>query len=722
MKKLLFLCLCSSAAFAQKSKDLTLGDIFGNSELYQKSVDEVAWMKNGKFYALLDDNKIFKSDVATGERGEVLADGDALSPAIDIDQYSFSADESKILLLTKKEGIYRRSFLADYYIYDVKTRSVKALSAGGKQQYAAFSPDASRAAFVRDNNLFVVELDAMQETQITRDGKKNRIINGSADWVYEEEFSFPDAFYWSPDGKKIAYYRFDETAVKEYSMHYWNHGQTYPSEYRFKYPKAGEENSKVEILIYDLDSRSAVKADLGNEADFYVPRVMWTADPNTLSVRKMNRLQNQLDILHVNASTGAAAKVLTETSNAYIDLEYVSDLRYLSDKKRMIVASERHGWKNYYLYTTDGKLINPITKGHGWEAVDLIGVDEKASMLYYLSTEGGYLNRSFWATSLDGKKKTKRSNADGVHEINMSPDFQFYIDSFSSSSQPLTATLYENKTGKPLKVLESNENLKKVLAEYGVTHKEFFTFTAADRTTVLDGYFVKPKNFDPTKKYPVLVYQYSGPRAPSVMNNFGAGRGYLWFQMLAQQGILTAVVDTRGTGFRGEKFTKQTYLHLGKMEADDLAAAGKYLGALPFADGNRLALHGWSYGGYMTAYVMTGGSGVYKVGIAGAPVTDYRFYDTIYTERYMQTPQLNPEGYGENPVKNAAHLKGHFLLIHGTGDDNVHFQNSVALADALIQAGKKFDSFYYPDQAHGFRSKSSLYLYNQMTDYLKAKL
>jgi Dipeptidyl aminopeptidases/acylaminoacyl-peptidases len=722
MKKLLIVAfsVLLSAAYAQKA--ISIEDFTTQNTFAQRSVSGINWMNDGKFYTSISENKIWKYDITTGQTAETLVDGTALSPKINIQDYTFSKDEKRILLLTEFESIYRRSFKAEYYIYDLATKSLTKLSKNGKQQYAEFSADASKVAFARGNNLFFVNLSDMSEVQVTSDGKFNSIINGSTDWVYEEEYGFAQAFAWSPDGARLAYYRFDESNVREYNMQKWNKGQLYPDDYRFKYPKAGEANSVVEIWFYDVNAKTKVKAEIGNDKDFYIPRMKWSANANTLALRKMNRLQNQMDLLHVNAATGASTLVLQEKSETYVDVEYTDELTYTADQKNMIVTSERSGYKHLYLYDATGKLINPITTGE-WEVTELVGVDEKAKQVYYLSTEGGYLSRTFWSVSFDGKKKTKLSKEIGAHNINMSEDFQFYIDYYSNSTQPLTVSLYKTKGNTLVKVLESNDALKKKLEEYGVTSKEFFTYKSADGVTALDGYFVKPKNFDATKNYPVFVFQYSGPRAPSVNNSFGGGNFY-WFQMLAQKGILVAVVDTRGSQFRGEKYVKMTYKQLGKYELEDLLAAAKHLGALDYIDETRIGIHGWSYGGYMTSLVMTKGAGVYKLGIAGAPVTNWRFYDTIYTERLMSTPQLNANGYDDNsPTTHAANLKGKFMLIHGTGDDNVHFQNSVALEDALIRAGKQFRSFYYPDQAHGFRGGVvRQHLSTQMTDFILENL
>ena len=702
MKRFIFslAMMITGLSFAQKQ--ITIDDFTTQNTFAQKSVSGINWMKDGKFYTSLTDNKIIKYDITTGLPAETIIDGNALTPTISVQNYSLSGDEKKILLSTEFENIYRRSFKAEYYVYDLSSKAFQKLSSGGKQSYATFSPGGDKVAFVRGNNLFFVNLSDHSEVQVTADGKFNHIINGSTDWVYEEELSFAQAFYWSPDGKRLAYYRFDETNVKEYNIQKWNKGRLYPEDYKYKYPKAGEDNSIVEIWFYDVAAKQKMKADIGTEKDIYIPRVTWTNDVNTLSIRRMNRLQNTLEILHTQATTGQSTVILTEKNETYFDIDYTDELLYLNNGKQFITTSERSGFKHVYLYKTDGTLIRPITQGE-WEVTQIVDVDEVTQTLYYISTEGSYLDRTFYSISFDGKKKTKLSGLAGTHSINMSSDYQFYIDNFHSAAQPLAVSLYKTKSNKLVKVLESNEALKKTLAEYEVVPKEFFKYPAADGSTQLDGFLLKPKNFDTSKKYPVMVYQYSGPRSFNVSNSFGGG-SFWWHQMLTQKGIIVAVIDTRGTGSRGEKFAKQTYKQLGKFETEDLIAGGNYLGSLSYVDKERLGIWGWSFGGYTTSLVMTKGAGTYKVGIAGAPVTSWRYYDNIYTERFLQRPQENAKGYDENsPVTYASQLQGHFLLIHGTGDDNVHFQNSVALEDALINAGKQFRSHFYPDQAHGFR-------------------
>lgn len=711
--------LLLSSLLVHGQTPITIDDFTTRNTFAQRSVTGVNWMKDGKYYTSQSGNKILKYEVATGQVVETLFDGDLTSPTIALADYSFSADEQKIAVATEWESIYRRSSKAEYYIYYLATKQLKKLSAGGKQSYATFSPDGSRVAFVRDNNLYMVSLADNAEVALTTDGVRNQIINGSTDWVYEEELSFAQAFYWSPDSRKIAYYRFDETNVKEYNMQKWNKGALYPADYRYKYPKAGESNSKVEIWIYDIATKQKVKAEIGNDDDIYIPRVTWTANPNVLSIRKMNRLQNMIQIIHTNATTGESEEVMVETSSTYFNIDYTDELIYLADGKQVIFSSERSGYKHFYVLNMETNLARPITSGE-WEATQLVGFDEKSKTLYYLSTEGNYLNRAFYSISLDGKKKTKLSLQEGTHGINMSSDFQFYMDYYQHAGQPLAVSLFKTKGNALVKVLENNSALQQKVKDYGMVNKEFIQYTSADGITKIDGYLLKPSTLETGKKYPVLVFQYSGPRSNSVLNTFGGGANFFWHQMLVQKGMVVAVVDTRGTGSRGEKFAKQTYKQLGRLEMEDLVAAGKYLGTLDFINKDRMAIWGWSYGGYTTSLVMTKGAGTYKVGIAGAPVTTWRYYDNIYTERFLQRPQDNPSGYDDNsPLQFAHRLQGDFLLIHGTGDDNVHFQNSVALEEALINAGKQFRSHFYPDQAHGFRgAKVNHHRWTLMTDFL----
>jgi dipeptidyl-peptidase 4 len=716
---LFLLSVCHITAFGQKA--ITVEDYTTKTTFTTRTVTGINWMKDGKFYSAIDENKVIKYDITTGQAVETLVDGNELNPQIQIEDYSFSSDENKLLLVTDQQSIYRHSFTAEYFVYNRTAKSVQKLSNAGRQSYAAFSPDGTRVAFVRSNNVFYVDLNNMNETQVTDDGKFNYVINGTTDWVYEEEFSFINGFFWSPDGKKIAYYRFDESAVKEYNVQKWNKGQLYPEDYKFKYPKAGEANSVVEIWMYNLDSKTKVKANLGDEKDIYIPRVTWTKDPNVLSVRKLNRLQNSLELLHVSATDGKASLILTDNRPTYVDIEFIDDLTYLNDGKQFIHSSESSGYKHFYLYSITGALVKQITTGN-FEVSDFIGFDQKAKLLYYTSKEVSPMEKHLFSVTLDGKKKTRLTSAAGSHSINMSTDCQFYIDHYGSSGTATVASLYKAKGNTLVKVLEKNEKLAAVLDEYGIVDKEFFTCPANDGT-ILNGFMLKPKDFDAKKTYPVLIYQYSGPGSQNVTNAW-AGSHFYFHQMLTQKGYIVAIIDTRGTGGRGEAFKKVTYKQLGKYELEDIVSTAKYLGSLDYIDESRMGIWGWSYGGYMSSLAMTKSAGVFKMGIAVAPVTNWRYYDTVYTERFLQTPQENAAGYDENsPATYASNLQGKFLLVHGTGDDNVHFQNSVVFQEGLINAGKQFQSFYYPDKNHSILGgKTKFHLYTMMVDFVTKNL
>lgn len=713
----ILLSVCGHATFSQKK--ISVEDFTINPTFESKSVSGINWMNNGKFYTSLVDNRVFKFDITTGEVVDTVFNGH-LFPALSISQYSFSENEDKLLIASDKKSIYRRSYLAEYFVYDIPSSNLRKLSPNGKQSYATFSPDGSKIGFVRSNNLFYVNLADMSEVQVTTDGNFNTIINGTTDWVYEEEFGFVEAFYWSPDSKRIAFYRFDETDVREYNLQIWGN-KLYPKDYRFKYPKAGETNSTVSVWVYSLESKEKTRIDIGEEKDIYIPRVKWTTDPGTLSVRRLNRLQNEQALLHADVVTGKSNAVITEKSKTYIDVEFVDDLIYLSDGRHFVYTSEEEGYKHLYLYGMDGSKKHQITSG-AFEVTTLIGLNEKTRTLYYVSTEASPLERQFYSIQLDGKKKTRLSEGAGQHVISMSDDFQFYIDHYNSASSPTVVSLFRTKGNKLVKVLEENTDLKSRVKEYQVADKEFFSF-AGEGGTQLNGYLLKPSNFEEGKKYPLILYQYSGPGSQNAGNTW-AGSHFYFHQLLTAEGFIIAVVDPRGTGGRGAEFKKSTYKQLGKYELDDLVAAADYLGSLAYVDKQRLGIWGWSYGGYMASLAMTKAAGVFKAGIAVSPVTNWRFYDTIYTERYLQTPQLNPSGYDDNsPLSHAEKLQGELLLIHGTGDDNVHLQNSILFQNALIHAGKQFDSFYYPDKHHGIQGpKVRHHLYTQMLNFFKANL
>lgn len=722
MRNILIIIFVGMSMTLHAQKKITVADIYQKRTFSEASVRGINWMNAGQYYSALEGNDIVKYDITTGEIVETILDGDALNPKIDFSSYSFNADESKVLLLTERESIYRRSYTAEFYIYDFASKSLTKLSDNGKQSYATLSPDGTKVAFVRSNNLFYVNLADGAEVQVTDDGKFNHIINGSTDWVYEEELSSTRAFEWSGNNS-LFYLTFDESGVREYNMQVWNKGQLYPTDYRFKYPKAGEDNSKVKATIYTLSTKAKKEVKVG-EGQYYIARISQTPNPDELSLIRLNRLQNKLDLLHVNTKTAQVKTILSETTDTYIDIDFVDDLTYLEDGKSFIFASEKSGFKHLYWYGIDGKLKNQITSGN-WEVDNFLGVDEssKTAKLYFTSTEYSPMDRLFYSIDINGKNKKSLRDEPGVHSINMSSDFKYYIDSHSSNDHPLHVNLYSTAKNKLVKTLEDNQKLEATIKEYDVQAKEFFTFNTVDGTA-LNGYMIKPSNFDENKEYPALVFQYSGPGSQQVFNNWGGGSNFYWHQMLTQEGYIVVVIDPRGTGGRGAKFKKLTYKQLGKYESIDHQAGAKYLGNMPYIDEDRIGIWGWSYGGYMSSLAMFQGEGLFKAAIAVAPVTNWRFYDTIYTERYMDTPQNNADGYDSNsPTTHAAKLKGNYLLVHGTGDDNVHFQNAVTLQNVLIGEGKQFDSFYYPDRAHGIsKDNARMHLFTMLTNWVKENL
>ncbi len=715
-----------SLVFAQQKAAITNQDIWASGKFAPKSVRGMNWMADGRYYTneVAGDARqtlIVKFEVLTGKPVDTLfssrqLEAGGIGPG-GFDAYEFNSSEQYILLQTEVEPIYRRSSKANYYIYDRQARIVFPLSKGGPQSYATFSPDGKSIAFARDNNMFVVDVATKQESQITTDGALNKVINGSCDWVYEEEFEFAQAFSWSADGRYLAYYRFDEQAVPTYNMQTW--GSLYPADYLYKYPKAGEKNSEVSIRVYDLLLSTTRSVDVGMETDQYIPRIKWTKDAKTLSVLRMNRLQNKLELLHADAATGASTVIITETSPQYV--EVTDDLTYLADGKSFVWSSDRSGYKHLYLYDIKGKLLNQITTG-AWEVDQLLGIDQKTSQAYITSTQAGARERQLYVTKLNGKGLKQLSVGAGWHSLNFSTDFRYYLDSYSTATTPTRYSLHKGTDGAVLKVLEDNAALKSRLEGLILGAFSFFTFKT-DQGTELEGYQIKPADFDPAKKYPVLMFVYGGPGNQQVKDAW-FGQNYFWFQSLAAQGYVVVCVDNRGTGGRGAAFKKCTYAQLGKLEAEDQIATGRYLAKQAWVDPARIGIWGWSFGGYMTSLCMTLGADVFKAGIAVAPVTNWRFYDSIYTERYLKTPQLNASGYDDNsPVTHASKLKGKFLLVHGTGDDNVHFQNAVAMEDALIKANKQFSTFYYPNRNHGiYGGVTRLHLYTMMTDFLKTNL
>lgn len=718
---ILFLYL-SLTSFAQNK--LTLEDIWKNNSFASKSVSGISSMKDGLHYTTLSTagghQLIIKFSYQSGEPVDTIFNS---SKAINnniaipkVESYTFSADESKLLFSTQEEKIYRHSFKSNYIVFQAKDKHWNFLSAKEKQQLATFSPDGKNIAFVRHNNLYVVDLVSNTETQITTDGMKNKIINGVCDWVYEEEFGFDKAYAWSPDSKSIAYYRFDETEVKEFGMPMY--GTLYPEYNTFKYPKAGEKNSIVTIYMYTLSSKAIIKADLGAETDQYIPKIKWTANPGVLSCIRLNRLQNKLELLFIDGKTGKSTIILTENSTTYIDL--TDDLTFLSDNSSFIWSSELEGFNHLYRYSMDGKLLNKITQGN-WDVIAYKGYHEQTKTLYFTAAQSASINKDVCKIAIDGTGFTVLSEKKGYNEPNFSTTFAYFINNHSNANSPAEYVLYDN-SGKRIRTLEDNATLSTKLKNYTLSKKEFSSIKTAEGVE-LNTWMIKPPDFNETKKYPVIFVIYGGPGRNTVLNTWES-TGYMWHQLLAQQGYIVVSVDNRGTRYKGAEFKKCTYGNLGKLETEDQIAAAKYFAQLPFVDKSRIGIQGWSYGGYLSSLCITKGSDVFKTAIAVAPVTNWRYYDSIYTERYLGLPKDNAKGYDENsPINYTQLLKGNYLLIHGTADDNVHFQNSVEMVTSLQKANKQFDFMMYPDKSHSITGGNSrLHIYTKMTEYLMDNL
>ena len=723
---ILLLFVVSVTSAQQAKKEITLEDIWSKGTFRSEGVYGINPMKDGEHYSTLDADGVNEYEYKSGKKIRTILFSKDLLPEgkkdpIPFDSYEFSEDESKLLLATEPERIYRHSSRENYYVWDIKNKKLSAVSLNGKQRCATFSPDGDKVAFVRDNNIFIKDFSANKEIQVTTTGKFNSIINGVADWVYEEEFSFTQAFFWSPDGKYIAYYEFDESNVKEFAMNEYM-ASLYPTVYKFKYPKAGEANSVVKIYVYDVIKGISQPIDIGKEADQYIPRIKWTNTSNILSIVRMNRHQNKLELLLEDVEKFTNKVILTEESDTYLDIhegdgDYAT---FLSDKKSFIIMSERDGYSHLYLYDLTGNLLNQVTKGN-WDVTNLSGIDEKNKMIYYISTEVSPTDKDLYSIKFDGSGKKKLSVGKGTTDADFSSNYKYYISTYSDADAPSFISLCSND-GSQLRVLQDNSVLKKKLQEYNFSKKEFFNFKTSEKI-LLNGWMIKPVNFDSTKKYPVFMTVYGGPGANTV-NNSWDGSGFMWYQVLAQKGYIVVSVDGRGTGGRGKEFKNCTYKQLGKLETVDQIETAKYLGNLKYVDKSRIGIQGWSYGGYMTLLCMTKGADYFKTGISVAPVTNWRYYDTIYTERFLQTPQENPSGYDDNsPINYADKLKGKLLLVHGTADDNVHFQNSAEMISALVKANKQFDLFVYPDKAHSISGGNTrLHLYTKMTNFILENL
>lgn len=725
---LLAACFLPLAITAQETNQkITLENIWIENTFSPDMVRGMNPLKNGRDFAVIEDTALNVFSYETGEylktlqhKNDLIPDGD--ENPIPFRSYTLSPDESKMLIPTQTERIYRHSSRSYFYIYDLETKQLKPLSENGKQRLATFSPDGNKIAFVRENNLFITDLKQGTEQRITTDGVLNEIINGTTDWVYEEEFSFTKAFFWSPDSRKIAFYRFDESGVNEWQMEFFS--GLYPEWYRYRYPKAGEDNALVSLHVYQLDDESTIDIDLESGQTLYYPRIKWTQNADILSVQQLNRHQNHLKIWLAHADNGHVNLLYEEENEYYIDI--TNDLTFLPDDQHFIISSEKDGYNHLYLYDMDGIMIKQLTQGN-WDVTHVYGYDTIRQLLYFQSAEISPLERQVYHVSLTGEKR-QLSFMPGVNHAGFSTGFQYFMQTNTTVKTPPYITI-NRADGEELRVLKDNQALQEKLSEYGLAPVEFFEITDPEivlpdgETVSLNAYKIFPPDFDPNKKYPVLIYVYGGPGSQTVMNAWGWSN-FLWFQMLAQQGIIVVSVDNRGTGARGETFKKMTYLQLGKYETEDMMSTARFLAKYDYVDAERIGIFGWSYGGYVSSLAITKGADYFKSAIAVAPVTSWRFYDNIYTERYMRTPQENPDGYDDNsPINFVDKLKGDYLLVHGSADDNVHYQNTMEMIKALVEADKQFELMIYPDLNHGIRGGNARYhLFTLMTDFLKRTL
>lgn len=718
MKQLLFTLLLSLAvcnSFAQNGgKQVNLKEVTDGKFRQISATGEMRSLPDGEHYTAMNPerNMIIKYSYKTGNPVDTLFNTKTARECTfdKFDSYIISSTGHHILVWRETEPIYRRSWKAKVYDYDVRRNYVKPITeAKSKQMIPTFSPDGRMCAYVRDNNIWIRKFDFDTEVQVTKDGAPGKILNGTTDWVYEEEFAIINLMAWSPDSEQLAFVRFDESEVPEYGMQIYGNG-LYPGVYKFKYPKAGEKNSTVSVHAYSIANKDTKLLDVPMEEDGYIPLIKFTTNSDQLAIMTLNRNQNVFNMYYANPKSGVFRLILREENNCYIDSDLLKSITFTENG--FIYLSEQDGYTHLYQYSPTGVKQRQITQGN-WDVTRFIGMDPQSKTVYYESAEESPIRRAVYKIDIKGNK-TKLSTLEGTNSADFSANFAYYVNRYSNANTPMTITVYDSK-GKQLRVLQDNAALKQTLSQYKYAKKEFTTVKTASGVE-LNAWIIKPANFDPSKKYPVLMVQYSGPNSQQVLDQYG----FDWEQYLAANDIIVACVDGRGTGARGEQFRKCTYLKMGLLESQDQVEAAQALGKLPYIDKNRIAIWGWSFGGYNTLMALSRGNGTFKVGIAVAPPTDWKFYDTIYTERFMRTPQQNPEGYAAtSPIHLAKDLQGKLLLVHGTADDNVHFQNSMAYVDALVEANKPFMMLPYRDRNHGIYGGNARYhLYTGMANFL----
>lgn len=718
--------LFSSSIIAQ-NKNITFDDIFTNQTFVTKSIPGFNSMKDDNYYtAIRVDKKALRPELSVskyqvegrkhvGDVVNVTALMKNIRPDAGFEDYTFNEDESMMLLKFDGESIYRHSTKYLTYLYDRKNEQMTLVDEA-PILHATFSPDGKKIAFVKSNNLYIYDIASAVSHQITHDGKWNHIINGNCDWVYEEEFSFTQAYQWSPDSRHIAFYKFDESHVKEYTMAYYN--DLYPTQYTFKYPKAGEDNSIVNIHMYNVATHITYPINIDNNTDIYIPRIKW-ANANELFILKLNRLQNHLEYISHDVKTKKNHIELSESNKYYVDI--LDPIVFYNNGENMLYLSEKEGYVHLFDFNRKTKKDTNLTP-YDFDVSKILGYNTSKQNVYFIASPDNAMNNGIYAVSLKNKKISTIAEQPGWYSVQAFPSVSKFVVTHSHAMKPPVISLMD-ASGKTIQVLEDNEKVLNTIKDYNFGTVEFMQLTANDGETQLNGYLMLPHDFDKNKKYPVLLYQYSGPGSQEVKNTYSLGHR-LWHQYLTTQGYIIACFDGRGTGNRGEEFKKMTYLQLGKYESEDQIAIAKQLGDMPFIDKSRIGIWGWSYGGFISSTCILKGNDVFKTAISVAPVTHWALYDNIYTERFMRKPQDNPSGYNNNsPIAMAKQLEGNLLLIHGTADDNVHFQNAVMLTDALIQHNKQFESIYYPNGNHGIGGGVvRAQLYKKMTNYILEKL
>jgi dipeptidyl-peptidase-4 len=703
---LTFLSICYTAS--AQLKDINIPQIWEDYKFYPQMVPGFNFMEDGKHYSVQKSSEIVQYDLTSGKQTSVIYS----AKDINFSSYTFSADENKIVLETDREQIYRRSSKANFYVWDRKSEKLTPVSKEGKQRYATLDAKGNKIAFVRGNNIFYKEVNSTKEVQVTTDGAQNKIINGATDWVYEEEFAMSSAFVWSPEGSKIAFLRFDETAVKEFTYTTYDN-ELYPIYNTFKYPKAGEVNSDVSVHIYDLATKKVTQVQVKGDKDQYIPRIKWV-DDNQLCVTRLNRHQNNLTLLIANPKTGKTSVLLQEENKYFIDIH--DNLTFL-EKDEFIWTSDDDGYNHIYVYNMKGKKVRQLTKGD-FDVIRFYGINKKTKELYFQAAAESAMNRGVYSTALAGGKMKALHTEKGVNKAQFSSTFEYYVNTYSNATTAPSYKVYETKKNKLVRTIEDNKGLNSQLKEYNMGKHTFFEFTNSD-SIVLNGWMIKPADFDPKKKYPVFMYVYGGPGRQTVMDEWG-GQNYMWFQMLVQKGYIVVSVDNRGTDARGEAFRKSTYMNLGGLETQDQIEVAKHFAEQPFVDAERIGIFGWSFGGYLSTSCLAKAAGVFKMAIAVAPVINWKWYDTIYTERFMRTPKENDKGYEDNsPINFAGQIRGKYLLVHGMADDNVHFQNAAEMSRALVSKNIPFEEAFYLNKNHGiYGGYTRSHLYNKMTNFV----